>query len=100
MLALPVEEAEAVAVTIIGVPLELEVTTEALPGVEVELVDVVDGVESVDELLELDDNTDGDDEVVEDTEEGCGGSRALVTPPMIDLETRPPTRPCLLAKSP
>ena len=54
MLALPVEEAEAVAVTIIGVPLELEVTTEALPGVEVELVDVVDGVESVDELLELD----------------------------------------------
>jgi hypothetical protein len=54
MLALPVEEAEAVAVTIIGVPLELEVTTEALPGVEVELVDVVNGVESVDELLELD----------------------------------------------
>jgi len=73
MLALPVEEAEAVAVTIIGVPLELEVTTEALPGVEVELVDVVDGVESVDELLELDDNTDGDGEVVEDTEELEGG---------------------------
>jgi hypothetical protein len=49
------EEAETVAVTIAGLLSELEVTTEVLPDIGVELVDGVEDVEEfVVDVLELD----------------------------------------------
>lgn len=71
-------EATTVAVTITGVPFELEVTTRLGIGVE-----LVGGADDVKESIDVVDDT-NEEEDVEGTEADCVGNKALVTPPTMD----------------